>query len=185
MGPLNTLSASRKSRSRCSRVRRRLAGSKLITGQEPLDEGSRRHGTAAGTPAAATRNPTPTLHLKVGIGAGGKPHPVAILGIGGLLGAGQGFRLLLASQEGNKEPGGVSGFTQGYCKAPGGSGGVAVVMEVNVALRVAGKAGEREDGAGCQGAGAAVIASTTGVSAAPPGPARSSRCRPPGSSGRT
>jgi len=42
------------------------------------------------------------------------------------------------------------------------------LMEVNVGAQGRGKAGEREDGAVCKGWGA-VIASTTGVSAAPPG----------------
>ncbi len=142
-----------------------MAGSKLITGQEALDEGRQRHGYAAGNPAAAARHPTPALHLKAGIGAGEQLHPVAVLGIGGVLWAGQGFRLVLGALKGGEEAGGVSGFAQGCRKAPGGAGGVAVVVEVEVAFRDAGKAGEGEDGAGGQEVGADAPVSATGVSA--------------------
>jgi len=57
------VSASRQSRPRCSRVRRRLAGSKRITGQKALDEGRQRHGPAAGIPAVGAWDPTPALDL--------------------------------------------------------------------------------------------------------------------------
>jgi hypothetical protein len=110
VGPAKTLSASRKSRPRCSMVRRRLAGSKRITSQEAVDEGSQRHGTAAGNPAAPAWDPTPAPHLKVGIGAGEELNPVAVLGMGGLLRALNWLRPGLGAQEGSKEGGGFRVF---------------------------------------------------------------------------
>ncbi len=149
---------------RSSSVRRRLAGSKLITGKEALDEGRQRQGHTAGNPAAAAWDPTPALHLKVGIGAGEQLHPVAVLRITRLLGALDWLRPGLGTQEGGKEGGGFRVFAQGCRKAPGGAGGVAIVVEIEVVLRDAGKPGEGEDGAGGQEAGAAALVSTTGVS---------------------
>ena len=113
-----------------------MAGSKRITGQEALDEHRQRHGPAAGNPAAAARHPTPALHLEAGIGAGEQLHPVAVLGIGGLLRAGQGLCLVLGAQKSGEEAGGVSGFALGRRKAPGGADGIAVVVEVEVAERL-------------------------------------------------
>ncbi len=108
--------------------------------QKALNEGRQRHGPAAGDPAAAARYPPPALHLKVGIGSGEQLNPVAVLGIGGLLLARQGFGLVLGAQKSGEEARDVSGFALGCRKAPGGAGGVAVVVEVEMALRVAGKA---------------------------------------------
>jgi len=73
---------------------------------------------------------------------------VAVFGIGGLLRAGQGFRLVLGAQESGKESGGVPGVPQGGSEPPGGAGGVAIVVEVEVAFRWAWEAGEGIDGAG-------------------------------------
>ncbi len=56
------------------------------------------------------------------------------------------------------------GLTQGLRKAPGGAGGVAVMVEVDVAVWDAGKAGEGEDGAYGQGGGADALSNATGVS---------------------
>lgn len=56
-----------KSRSRWSRAYWRLAGSKPITGQEALVEHRERHGPSAGIPALAAWDPTPELHLWVGV----------------------------------------------------------------------------------------------------------------------
>ena len=44
---------------------------------------------------------------------------------------------------------------------------IALLAEVDVVVRDAGKAGEGEDGAGGQGDGTAALASATGVSAGP------------------
>jgi hypothetical protein len=46
-----------------------LAGSKLITWQKSLNEHRQRHGPAAEIPAAAAWDPSPALHLKVGVDA--------------------------------------------------------------------------------------------------------------------
>jgi len=83
------------------------ARSKLIPGKNRLIS-SRRHGISGDYPAAATRNPTPTLALRLGIGAG-EPHTGSILGISGLLGLARGSRLLLLSRR-QQGTGGVSGF---------------------------------------------------------------------------
>ena len=140
-----------------------MAGSKRITGQEPLDEHLQRHGPTAEIPAGASRDPPPALHLQLGFGAWDELHPVAVLGICRLIGALDRLRLGLRAQEGIEEGGGFRGFAQGCREAPGGSGGVAVVVEVEVVLRDAGKAGEGIDGAGGQGIGAdALVSSTTG-----------------------
>ena len=128
-----------------------MAGSKLITGQEALDEGCQRDGPAAGVPAAAAWVPPPALHLELGICAWHELHSVAVLSISGLLRTLDWLRPGLGDQEGSEEGGGFRGFSKCCRKAPGGSGGVAVVVEVEVALRDAWKAGEREDGAGGQG----------------------------------
>jgi hypothetical protein len=102
----------------------------------------------------------------VGIGAREQLQPVAVLGIGGLLWAGQGFRLVLGAQKGGEEAEASAAFAQGGGKAPGGAGGVAVVVEVEVAFRDFGKAGEGEDGTGGQGGGAAALEMPPRVSAA-------------------
>jgi hypothetical protein len=128
-----------------------LAGSKRITGQESLNEHRQRHGPAAEIPAAAAGKTPPALHLELGVCAWHELYPVAVFGISGLLRTLDWLRPGLAAQEGSKEGGGFWGFAQGYRKAPGGAGGVAVVVEVEVVLRDAWKAGEREDGAGGQG----------------------------------
>jgi hypothetical protein len=74
-----------KSQAALLRVRKRLEGSKLITGQEALDEHRQRHGPAAGIPAAAAWDPTPALHLQLRFRAWDELHPVAVLGICRLL----------------------------------------------------------------------------------------------------
>jgi len=102
----------------------------------------------------------------VGICGGEELNPVAILGIGCLLWAGQGDRLLLGAQEGGEEGGRFRVLAQGCRKAPGSAGGVAVVVEVEVVIRDAGKAREGIDGAGGQWGGAAALVSATGVSEA-------------------
>ncbi len=130
-----------------------MAGSKRITGQEALDEGRQRHGTATGIPAVAAWDPAPTLHLQLGFGAWEALHPVAVLGISRLLRALDWLRTGLGAQGGDKEGGWLWVFAQGCRKAPGGSRGVAVVVEVEMRLRDAWKAGEGEDGAGGQGGG--------------------------------
>ena len=56
----------------------------------------------------------------------------------------------LGAQEGDKKEGGFWGFTQGCRKAPGCAGGLAVVVEVEMALRDAGKAREGVDGINVQ-----------------------------------
>jgi hypothetical protein len=111
-----------------------LAGSKLITGQEALDEHRQRHRPAAGIPAAAAGKTPPALHLELGICAWHELHQVAVLGITRVFGALDWLRSGLGAQEGSKEGGGFWGFAQGFRKAPGGSGGVAVVVEVEVVL---------------------------------------------------
>jgi len=77
--------------------------------------------------------------------------PVAVFGISRLLGALDRLRPGLGAQEGDKKEGEFRGFTQGCRKAPGCAGGLAVVVEVEMALRDAGKTGEGIDGAGGQG----------------------------------
>lgn len=72
---------------------------------------------------------------------------------------------MLGAQEGVEEGGGFRVFAQGRCKAPGSAGGVAVVVEVAVVLRVVGKADEGIDGADGQGGGAVPLAGATSVSA--------------------
>jgi hypothetical protein len=98
--------------------------------------------------------------------AGDELHQVAVLSIGGLPWAGKRFRLLLAVQESREEGGGVAAFTQGGGEAPGGTGGIAVVVKIEVALTNCWKAGEAIDGTGGQGGGAAALAGATGVSTA-------------------
>ena len=100
----------------------------------------------------------------MGIGAGEQLHPIPVLGISCLLRTLDWLRPGLGGQEGGEEGVGFRGFAQGLRKAPGGTGGVAVVVEVEVVFRDAWKAGEGEDGAGGQGAGAVALASATGVS---------------------
>lgn len=56
------------------------------------------------------------------------------------------------------------GFAQGPRKAPGGAGGVAVMVEVEMAHGGASKIGEGIDGAGGQVSGAVALISATGVS---------------------
>ena len=87
----------------------------------------------------------------MGICAGDELHQVAVLGIGRLLKTLDWLRPGLRAQERGKEGGRFRGFAQGLRKAPGGAGGVAVVVEVEAVIRDAGKAGEGEDGAGGQG----------------------------------
>ena len=77
--------------------------------------------------------------------------PVAVLSISRLLRTLDWLRPGLGAQEGDKKEGGFWGFTQGCRKAPGGTSGVAVVVEVKMVLRDAGKTGEGIDGAGGQG----------------------------------
>ena len=128
-----------------------MAGSKRITGQEALDERRYRHGPAAGIPAGASRDPAPALHLELEICAWHELNPVAVFGISRLFGALDRLCSGLAAQKGVEEGGGFRGFTSGRRKAPGGSGGVAVVVEVEVLIRLARKAGEGVNGAGGQG----------------------------------
>lgn len=141
-----------------------MAGSKRITGQEALDEGRQRLRSATGIPAVAAWDPAPTLHVQLGFGAWEELHPAAILGISRLLRALDWLRTGLGAQEGVKEGGWFRVFAHGCRKVPGGSRGVAVVVEVEMRLRDAWKAGEGEDGAGGRGAGAAALANATGVS---------------------
>ncbi len=100
----------------------------------------------------------------MGVFARDQLHQVAVLGISGLIGALDWLRPGLRAQEGGEEGGGGRGYTQGFSKAPGGSGGIAVVVEVEVVHQDAGKAEEGEDGAGGQGGRAAALASATVVS---------------------
>ena len=79
----------------------RLAGSKRITGEEALDEHRQRHVPATGNPTAATWDPTPALHLQLGFGAWDELHPVAVLGISGLLRTLDWLRPGLGAQEGD------------------------------------------------------------------------------------
>ena len=81
-----------------------------------------------------------------------------------MIGALDRLRLGLRAQEGGEEGGGVRGFAQGYRKTPGGSGGVAVLVMVEVVLRDAGKADEGEDGAGGQEGRAVALVSSLAVS---------------------
>jgi len=60
------------------------------------------------------------MHAKVGIVPGGNAR-VAILGIGRPARAWPGVRCCLASQEGNKEPGGVALHARAPESGPGGS----------------------------------------------------------------
>jgi hypothetical protein len=91
--------------------------------------------------------------------------PVAVFGISRLIGSLDWLRPGLGAQEGSEEEGGVRVLTKGFRKAPGGSGGVADVVEVEVALRSSWKTGEGIDGAGGQEPGPAALSSATGVSA--------------------
>lgn len=102
----------------------------------------------------------------MGLGAGHQLHPVAVLGISRLLRSRDWLRPGLRPQEGDKEGGRLRGFAQGCRKAPGCTSGIAVVVEVEVGLRIAGKASEGIDGAGGQWGGAAALVSATGVSEA-------------------
>jgi len=125
-------------------------------------------GTAARDSACCrTRNPTAKPALKVGNPCRGEPAPGSDIRHRRLLGCWPGFRCCWLSQEATKEPGGVSGFTQALtAKRQAASGGVAVVMEVNVALRVGrGKAGVKEKTARvAKGLGLLLIASTPCIS---------------------
>jgi hypothetical protein len=112
--------------------------------------------------------------------AGDELHQVAVLSIGGLPWAGKRFRLLLAVQESREEGGGVAALTQGGGEAPGGTGGIAVVVKIEVALTNCWKAGEAIDGTGGQGGGAAALAGATGVSGSITFPARRLQDQPHG-----
>ena len=101
----------------------------------------------------------------MGIQARELRHPVAVFGIGSLLRSFNRLRFGLGVNEGGQEGGGLGRFAQGLRESPGGAGGVAVVVEVEMAHRSAGEAGEGINGAGGQGAGAAALVSATGVSA--------------------
>ena len=92
-------------------------------------------------PGAAVGKPSPALHQQLGILAWAQMHLIAILG-GGLLEALDGLRFGLGAQESGEEGGGLGGFAPGLRESPGSAGGVAVVMEVEVALRNTRKAGE-------------------------------------------
>jgi hypothetical protein len=87
----------------------------------------------------------------VGVYVWDELHQVAVFGISRLLRTLEWLRPGLGAQEGGEERGGFMVFAQGCRKAPGGAGGVAVVVEVEVVIRDARKAGEGEDGAGGQG----------------------------------
>lgn len=115
-------------------------------------------------PGVATGKTPPALHLQLGIGAGEQLHPAAVLGIGGLLRGFDRLRPGLGDQEGGEEGGGLGGIAPGLRESPGGAGGVAVVVEVEVALRNAGKANEGIGGAGGQGGRAAAGTGATRVS---------------------
>jgi hypothetical protein len=52
---------------------------------------------------------------------------------------------------------------EGRLKTPGGAGGVAVVVEIEMTRRGAGKASEGIGGAGGQGGGADALVTSTGV----------------------
>ena len=108
---------------------------------------------------------SPALHLQGRIRSGKKCHPVDVLGINRLLGVLDRLCPGLAAQEGDEEGGGVWGFAQGHGKAPGGTCGVAVLVEIEVVDRLAGKSSKGVHGWGRQGSGAAPLSSTTGVSA--------------------
>lgn len=115
-------------------------------------------------PVAAARKTPPALHSQLGIRTGEQLHLVPVLGVGGLLGVLDRHRPGLGSQEGGQEGSGIGGLAQGLRNTPGGAGGVAIVVEIEVAHRDAGKALEREDGTGGQGGGAAAKACATAVS---------------------
>lgn len=115
-------------------------------------------------PGTAGRKTPPGLHQQLGIGAGEQLHPIAVLGIGGLLGVLDLRRPGLGSQESDKEGSGIGGLPLGLRKTPGGAGGVADVVEIKVAYRDAGKVFEREGSAGGQGGGTAARACATSAS---------------------
>jgi hypothetical protein len=86
----------------------------------------------------------------VGVRVEDELHPVAVLSIGGLLRSGQGFGLVLGAQESGEEGGGFTAFEQGGREPPGGTAGVAIVMEIDVVLRNFRKVDEGIDGSGGQ-----------------------------------
>ena len=102
-------------------------------------------------PVAAARQPPPALHLHLGSGAGDQGDAVAVFGVGGLLGRGQLFSSRLGCHEGLQEGSGVAIEAAGRGKAPGRTGGVSVVVEIEMLLRAARKANEAVNGAGGQG----------------------------------
>lgn len=87
-----------------------------------------------------------------------------VLSIGSLLGERDGLRSGLGTEEGGEEVNMIWCLAQGLNKKPGGTGGLADVVKEEVALRVAWKAGEGEDGTVGQVAGADAPVSATGVS---------------------
>ena len=99
-----------------------------------MDEQLQGHRPAAGLPGGAARQPPPAGHLQRAA-AGQQLHPVAVLGIGGLGGGGQGFGAGLAGQKRGREGLRLRPLAQGRGETPGGTGGVAVVVEVEVTLR--------------------------------------------------
>jgi len=124
-GPLHTLSRIRKSKvALLPAVRRRLAGSKLITGQERLMKAAAGHGPQRDSQLLHRGIRTPTTAPQVGDTCGGTA-PVAILGIGG---AARGWPGVPACcwllQEATRNPEASSeASTQATAKAPGGSVG--------------------------------------------------------------
>jgi len=90
-------------------------------------------------------------------------HPVAVLSISRLIGALDRLRSGLEAHEGGEERGRFLGFPHDSHELPGRAGGVAVVVEVEMPRRAAGKAREGIDSAGGQGGGAATCSNPTAV----------------------
>ena len=136
---------------------------KLITRQKALDERRQGQRPAAEIPAVESRDPPPALHQQRGIAAREPLHQVAVLGICRLLSRGQNHNAGLRAQEGGQEVAGAGIVTQACGEPPGGAGGVAIVVEVEMADGLVGEAGEGIHVAGSQGKEAVTSASATGV----------------------
>ena len=65
--------------------------------QKALDEGGQGHRRTAQAPAVSAGQTPPALHLQLRINTGDQRDQIAVLGIGGLLRAGQGFRFGLGA----------------------------------------------------------------------------------------
>ena len=139
-----------------------------LHGQKALDERVQSHGPAAQMPAAGGGMAPPALHHDRRMHARLQTQAVAIFGVGGLGHHRQLDGLGLGVAEGGHETRFCSVVAQACGEAPGGTGGIAVVMEIEMEAglfrRLLWEAAEAVGGAGSQGEGASCSCSVPPLS---------------------